>query len=129
MYFIPSSTEDIFAQTPTTTTGGETIVQSSRSQLQFFWNGFEDESGIEHFEYRVSSNTYYITDWTGVTAMDHVTLNYLNLMDGQIYVAEVRAVNVGQMKSNPINSTILIESRAPKLTGKSYVRGSKCTYC
>ena len=95
-------------------------VQSSRSSLAIYWEGFTDTTGIDHYECRLLSETNTLIDWTNTGSKRFVSLDGFTLVDGQTYLAEVRAVNVGNIRSEVASSTILIESRAPQLTGKSY---------
>ena len=115
--FIASSTQtsaDIYAHD--NDFSNALIVQSNKSRLQFFWYGFEDESGIDHYEYRVISQSGP-SDWTDVGQRTHVTLDGLDLTDAETYTAEVRASNTGAFISETANATILIGSREPKFTG------------
>lgn len=51
---IPVSAQSLaYIYTRDNTSNNTWIVQTNKSRLQFFWSGFEDISGIEHYEYRV----------------------------------------------------------------------------
>ena len=93
-------------------------IQSSRSRLSFHWMGFEDQVGIDRYEYRVTSEKTSLNDWTSVGKRTLVTLDNLKLLNGEVYTAEVRAVNKGDLRSNPVNTTLLVDSQLPGLTGK-----------
>lgn len=92
-------------------------IQSNRSSVQFFWDGFADTSGIDHYEYRLSTTLGHLTYWTKVVGGRFISLDSLDLYDDHVYTVEIRAVNSGLIRSNPINATLLIEGRVPQLTG------------
>ena len=117
VYFVPSiAYEGFFKSSDSDALHRPTAIQTNKSRVQFFWNGFEDDSGIDHYEYRLSSADNS-TAWTDAGIKRHVTLDHLKLVDGQMYTAEVRAVNIGRLRSDVVNATIIVDSREPKLTG------------
>ena len=93
-------------------------TESSQSNLAIYWDGFRDTSGINYYEYRILSETSSLVDWTNTGIKRFVSLYGLTLAEEQIYTAEVRAVNVGNVKSETVSATILIDSKKPQLTGK-----------
>ena len=95
------------------------LLQSNKSRLQFYWTGFEDTSGIDHYEYRLASVNSR-NDWTTVGRRTAVTLDGLRLTDGEIYTVEVSAVNSAHLRSDAINASILVDGRSPRLTGTCY---------
>ena len=115
--FLPQSTARELPLSSATTGNIELAVQSNRSCLAFNWKGFEDSAGINHYEYRLSSNNKHLTGWTNVETRQFVTLNTLSLNNGQTYTAEVHAVSSGNHISTAVSSVILIDSRQPQLTG------------
>lgn len=117
VYFVPSVVhQPLFRSSDINDFHRSAAIQTNKSRVQFFWDGFEDDSGIDHYEYRLSSADSS-TAWTDAGIGEHVSLDHLKLVDGQIYTAEVRAVNKGQITSNVVNATIIVDSREPKLTG------------
>ena len=92
-------------------------IQSNQSRLQFCWTGFEDSSGVDHYEYRLTSQIDSHKDWTSTGDKTLVTVDNLELSNGETYTAEVRAVNRGNFRSEIVNATILVDNREPALTG------------
>lgn len=92
-------------------------IQTDNSRLQFFWEGFADKSGILFYEYRVLVSNNHLTEWINAGQKKFVTYINPNLIDGQNYTAEVRAVNQGNLRSETIRASIMIDSTGPMLTG------------
>lgn len=93
-------------------------VQSNTTSLQLTWGGFWDSSGITGFEYRLLSNNESLIDWMKAGLKKTVSVNTTRLEDGQVYTAEVCAINMGGLRSEAVSSEILVDSRAPGLTGR-----------
>ena len=102
-----------------TTSEYEDAVQPNQSFVQFSWKGFSDNSGISNYEYRLSSMTSSLIDWTDTASKDFVSLSTLSLDNNESYLAEVRAVNLGHLGSENVSSTLLIMSQGPQLTGRN----------
>ena len=97
----------------------EVAVQTNLSNLQFTWDTFADDASVSGYEYRLASMTKRLIHWTDTGKKNFVSAHGLNLEDSQWYTAEVRALDGYGVRSNIINSTILIENSEPTLTGKS----------
>ena len=108
--FIPSSVYKL-AET-------EVAIQPNLSYLQFSWDSFTDDLSVSSYEYRLLSENIKLVNWTDTGKKNFVSTNSLNLEDGQWYTAEVRALNKIGLRSNVVNSTILVDSSEPTLTGK-----------
>lgn len=112
--FIPQSLSSAF---PRNDNEQRMAIQTDTSKLHFFWEGFDDKSGILFYEYRVLVGDGPVTEWINVAQRNYASYIHPNLIDGQNYTAEVRAVNQGNLRSEIIRSSILIDSTEPKLTG------------
>ena len=102
-----------------TTSEYEDAIQPNQSFVQFSWEGFSDNSGISNYEYRLFSRTGNLIDWTDTASKDFISLSALSLDNSESYVAEVRAINLGQLRSENVSSTLLIMDQGPQLTGKN----------
>ena len=94
----------------------QTAIQTTFDRIQFAWDGFLDVSRISRFEYRLSSENQPLTDWTDAALKDVVSVNE-SFSDGAQYTVEVSAVNIANLRSNLINSSLLVDGRKPELTG------------
>lgn len=101
-----------------TTSEYEDAIQPNQSFVQFSWEGFSDNSGISNYEYRLFSRTGNLIDWTDTASKDFISLSALSLDNSESYVAEVRAINLGQLRSENVSSTLLIMDQGPQLTGE-----------
>ncbi|XP_062573120.1 uncharacterized protein LOC134235054 [Saccostrea cucullata] len=95
-------------------------TQSNKSQICFGWKGFEDVSGVLEYETQIKKGQSIIQRWKSVGAKTYTSV-YINGADGDVYRAEVRAVNVGGLASEPSNKTIKVDGRAPKLSGYNVI--------
>ncbi|XP_061178129.1 uncharacterized protein LOC133186811 [Saccostrea echinata] len=91
-------------------------TQSNKSQICFGWKGFEDVSGVLKYETRLMKGQAIIQKWKSVGDKTYTSID-INGADGDVYKAEVRAVNSGGLASEPTNSTIKVDGRAPRLSG------------
>ena len=91
-------------------------IQSAFDRIQFAWDGFLDVSGISRFEYRLVVEKEPLADWTDAGLKDVISVND-SFSDGAKYSVEVSAVNIANLRSNIINSTLLVDGREPELTG------------
>ncbi|KAH3708716.1 hypothetical protein DPMN_068175 [Dreissena polymorpha] len=83
-------------------------------------NNFEDPSEITSFSYRIQSNGDIVVDWTDADRKDTFSNEHLKLKSGQIYTTEVHAVNGGGFTSFSVNSSLIVASDPPALTGVFY---------
>ena len=90
--------------------------QSTFDHIQFAWDGFLDVSGISRFEYRLVVENEPLTDWTDAGLKDVISVN-VSFSDGAKYTVEVSAVNIANLRSILINSSLLVDGRKPELTG------------
>ncbi|XP_053390270.1 uncharacterized protein LOC128553173 [Mercenaria mercenaria] len=96
--------------------GSHFPVQSNHTCLELKWVGFEDLSGIDYYEYRLTqSGQAFFTDWTK-TYRNFVQVADIDMESGEI-TAEVRAINTGSFISESVNASHLVARHAPKLTG------------
>ena len=91
-------------------------IQSTLDRIQFAWDGFLDVSGVSRFEYRLSAENEPLTDWTDAGLKDVISVND-SFSDGAKYTVEVSAVNIANLRSNIIYSTLLVDGGEPELTG------------
>lgn len=94
------------------------FIQTDRSRLQFEWYGFEDVSGIDHYDFRLMCRNETLVGWKDSGKHTMVNLKDLDLRSGSQYMVEVRAVNSGHLTSFPVVSYVNVESNEPTLTGK-----------
>jgi hypothetical protein len=93
------------------------ICQGNHSTLKLHWEGFNDLSGIQHYECRVLQDQSPLMDWRDVGKRTGVEWDDLHLLDGLAYTVQVRAGNSGRMYSAPVNASIRIDGTQPILTG------------
>ena len=95
----------------------QVFVQTDSSSVLLEWMGFEDVTGVDHYEYRLLWNDHRVLDWTGSGKKTCVSIFGLDLQDNIMYKAEVRALNSGHYTSVPVQSLLLVQRKEPKLTG------------
>ncbi|XP_053381645.1 uncharacterized protein LOC123528459 [Mercenaria mercenaria] len=95
-----------------------TYVVADRSHVQLEWEGFEDMSGVNSYEYRVLYDNHTIVDWKNTSRRKTAEINDLDLDPGKVYKAEVRAVNSGNYVSDSITAGLVIQTE-PSFTGNS----------
>ena len=110
---LSTETSSSLAESPDRT---DMVVQSDKNYLQFRWVGFFDASGIQSFEYRVLSQKGTYSDWFNTGLKDIATVEN-TFMNGKRYTIQVCAINMGTLRGDAISATMLVESRAPRLTG------------
>lgn len=96
---------------------GFVYVLGNRSFVHIEWTGFEDASGINHYEYRFLHNNETIMDWKNTGRETDAILNGLKLIPGRTYETQVRAVNYGGHISEAVHASVMVLSEQPKLTG------------
>ncbi|XP_052249682.1 uncharacterized protein LOC127857316 [Dreissena polymorpha] len=112
--FIPVSEQSV----PTTeTVNNNPIAQYNKSTIQFEWNDFMDDAQILSYQYRVLQDGLVIVDWSTVIFKNMASINNLALVSGNVYTAEVKAMNAGNLSSSNVKSSLLVSSEPPKLTG------------
>lgn len=94
-------------------------VQPNQTYIQFAWDGFTNDADISYYEYRLLSDNTDLVGWTEVGRKTFVSLNAIGMEDNETCTAEVRSVNSGHLRSNVTTAAILIESKAPLITGKA----------
>lgn len=95
-------------------------VQSDLTKIEIRWSGFEDKSGITSFECKLQKERDMIIDWVAVGRKDYASFNNLKLRSNEMYTVFIRAVNIGNKTSSPINASIYTTTKIPHLTGKGY---------
>lgn len=83
-------------------------VQTDKSRIQMEWGGFQDASGVDHFEYRVIGDNNTITDWKTTGRETMTDVEGLSLHFGKVYNAELRAINSGNYSSDPVGAGVLV---------------------
>ena len=91
-------------------------IQSNYSCLEFKWDGFEDLSGISHYEYRVHQRGRAVLNEWVQTEKDMTKLLDIDLKSGEV-IAETRAINTGLLKSDSVNASLFVARFPPRLTG------------
>ncbi|XP_078573997.1 uncharacterized protein LOC144860568 isoform X2 [Branchiostoma floridae x Branchiostoma japonicum] len=101
----------------------EDRYQSAPEQLRFFWEGFSDEAGIDHYEISISGPNNYTHTWlsAGGNGETSATLSGLGLESHQTYSVFCRAVNMGGLVSNAVWTNVTIETEQPLVNGSSVV--------
>ncbi|KAH3708755.1 hypothetical protein DPMN_068214 [Dreissena polymorpha] len=90
--------------------------------LQLEWINFEDRSLITSYRYRIHSNGKIVVDWMDAGFKDTISYLNLKLMSGQTYTAEVKAVNGGYFNSSSVQSSLVLVSEPPALSGLMFVK-------
>ncbi|XP_078657344.1 uncharacterized protein LOC144903237 [Branchiostoma floridae x Branchiostoma belcheri] len=108
------------SQTPFPAEGGH---QSAKEQLRFFWEGFYDEAGIDHYEISISGPNNSSHTWlsAGVNGETSATLSGLRLEPQQTYTVFCRAVNMGGLVSDAVWTNVTIETEQPTVNGSSVI--------
>lgn len=97
------------------------LVQRDLTKIDVRWSGFEDKSGIMSFECKLQKGGDIIMDWVAVGRKDYASFNNLTLRSQEVYTVFVRAVNIGNKTSSPINASIYTTSERPRLTGNDNI--------
>ncbi|CAH1242187.1 Hypp6494 [Branchiostoma lanceolatum] len=88
-------------------------------EVEIRWEGFEDDSGISHYQYMLEGadmSTYWIdVPWK---TQNTAKLTSLQLGPGVKYNLSLRAVNFAGLSSQPISKEIYIEESAPSIRGE-----------
>jgi hypothetical protein len=100
-------------------------LQRDVSSLKIQWSSADDVFGIHHYECRVTQAGELVVNWTPTGSHTYAAFNNLQLEDGATYTAEVKAVDVDQRPSSVRNASILVDSRAPSLTGTNSILDNK----
>ncbi|KAH3708866.1 hypothetical protein DPMN_068325 [Dreissena polymorpha] len=100
---------------------GEPVWQSNSNILHMEWDNFEDRSQITSYRYRILSNGEIVVDWMDSGLKNTISNFHLNLMSGQTYNAEVKALNGGDLNSSSIQSSLVLVSEPPALSGLVFV--------
>ncbi|XP_078574183.1 uncharacterized protein LOC144860694 [Branchiostoma floridae x Branchiostoma japonicum] len=97
--------------------------QSVAEQLRFFWEGFTDEAGIDHYEISLDApgNSTNMCLPTGLHGETSSTLTGLGLETNQTYTVYCRAVNKGGLVSDAVWTNVTIETDQPLLLNGSSV--------
>lgn len=97
------------------------LVQRDLTKIDVRWSGFEDKSGIMSFECKLQKGGDMIMNWVAVGRKDYASFNNLSLRSQEVYTVFVRAVNIGNKTSSPINASIYTTSKRPGLTGNDAI--------
>ncbi|KAI8509825.1 hypothetical protein Bbelb_122530 [Branchiostoma belcheri] len=108
------------SQTPFPAEGGH---QSTAEQLRFFWEGFYDEAGIDHYEISISGPNNSSHTWlsAGANGETSAALSGLRLEPQQTYTVFCRAVNMGGLVSEAVWTNVTIETEQPTVNGSSVI--------
>jgi hypothetical protein len=111
------------------------VIQTDKTSLVLTWNGFDDVTGLDHYRYRLTQDGAIFVDWTDIGKRTYAVLTGLTLVDGAVYRAEVKAYNLANLESSMVNTSVVVDGRAPRLTGALYlglmnsVVGVCCCFC
>ncbi|XP_070573747.1 uncharacterized protein [Ptychodera flava] len=95
--------------------------QTEVNSISIAWDGFSDLSGISNFECNLVSDKGQTPERSrivGNRGENTVVLKGLSLKSYKTYQVQLRAVNYGGFKSEPVISNVTIETCPPYLTGK-----------
>ncbi|KAK3093029.1 hypothetical protein FSP39_010221 [Pinctada imbricata] len=93
-------------------------VQSNSSYVVFSWHGFHDESCHLTYETRLYQSGRAVQPWSNAGSRRLRSYD-VGLGDWDNITVETRALNHGHIPSTPIYASISIQTKAPRLTGKS----------
>ncbi|XP_078585869.1 uncharacterized protein LOC144867679 [Branchiostoma floridae x Branchiostoma japonicum] len=101
----------------------EEKYQNVDEELRFFWEGFRDEAGIDHYEFSIDGSDNYTHTWisAGLRGETSATLTGLGLKSRHTYTVYCRAVNKGGLVSDPVWTNVTIETDRPLVNGSSVV--------
>jgi hypothetical protein len=101
--------------------------ESSDTVFHANWNGFHDGvrgSGLAEYRYRLTDeNNNNITSWISNSLETNVTLNGLDLADGNTYYITVRAIDRAGNYKDIKSDGVYIDTTHPVYTGKIIVDG------
>ncbi|XP_053399195.1 uncharacterized protein LOC123556900 isoform X2 [Mercenaria mercenaria] len=103
--------------------GSHFPIQSNHTCLELKWVGFEDLSGIDYYEYRLTQSGHAIFTYWTKTYRNFVQVADVDMESGEIN-AEVRAINAGSFISESVNASLLVVRHAPRLTATITRRGN-----
>ncbi|KAI6656584.1 hypothetical protein LOD99_1379 [Oopsacas minuta] len=96
--------------------------QATSDHVQFYWEGFQDVTGLESYECRIAGKFTAIIDWVNVGLVHQAYFDDLKLVDRQIYYIYVRAINMVGLKSEPVYASFYVDIKPPSIIG--YIRTS-----
>ncbi|XP_078664145.1 uncharacterized protein LOC144907216 [Branchiostoma floridae x Branchiostoma belcheri] len=88
-------------------------------EIEIRWDGFEDESGISHYQYMLEG-TEMATQWIDIPwkTQNTAKLTGLQFVPGEMYTLSLRAVNFAGLSSQSISREIVIVESAPSIRGE-----------
>ncbi|XP_060552014.1 uncharacterized protein LOC132713433 isoform X3 [Ruditapes philippinarum] len=94
-----------------------TYIVADGTCIRLEWDGFQDQSGLTNYEYRITFHNDTVIDWKDSGRSKAVDIKGLSLDTGELYKGEVRAVNSGNHVSDPVFVGFIVQ-REPSVTGK-----------
>ncbi|KAI8507103.1 hypothetical protein Bbelb_155420, partial [Branchiostoma belcheri] len=88
-------------------------------EIEISWDGFEDESGISHYQY-ILEGTDLSTQWIDIPwkTQNTAKLTGLQFLPGEMYTLSLRAVNFAGLSSQSISREVVIVESAPSIRGE-----------
>ncbi|KAI8485724.1 hypothetical protein Bbelb_365580 [Branchiostoma belcheri] len=88
-------------------------------EIEISWDGFEDQSGISHYQYMLEG-TEMATQWIDIPwkTQNTAKLTGLQFVPGEMYTLSLRAVNFAGLSSQSISREIVIVESAPSIRGE-----------
>lgn len=89
------------------------------NRLTLVWGGFAESADTPlEYELRVTISSDFVGDWENVGFLRQLTLNDIELLSNNSHVIQVRAVNLGGLRSDPVNVSFTILDTPPIDSGK-----------
>ena len=100
-----------------TNTGVNHVSQSDSNSLTLRWSEFKDVSQLQRYSVQVSYGDYVTKIWQDIGSKNYLTISHLNMVDGGSYGVTIRGINIGGVKSLPINNSMTVDSIKPQFRG------------
>ena len=95
--------------------------------ITIYWDGFvEPAKTALEYEVRVLEGGVEQTNWTSLSSAKMLTLSELELAENMTHQIQIRASNLADMKSEPINMNFAIVSSPPLDTGQYVPQYGMC---
>ena len=95
--------------------------QSHNNSVSFHWAGFQDETGISHYQVKMESTKASVIDWFSVVHQKRAIISGIALQSGHQYTIAVRAVNYGGLTSHTAALNFTVANQYPTATGEQSI--------
>ena len=97
------------------------LYQPQNDSVSFHWTGFQDETGISHYQVKMENNNASVIDWFSVGHHTRAIISGIALQSGRQYKLAVRAVNYGGLTSHTAALNFTVASDYPTATSESSI--------